>query len=409
MSRCDASTARKNREGLRPDTKYWTVHASAAWGETMAEGRVLILGTGNAQVDAITYCKQRGKEVHGLGHRRRGAGLRHVDHFEQIDIYDHEGVLHYAESWGADVVYSVGSDSAMPTVGFVSERLGLPCFVSYELATMLRDKSRVRTFLDENNLGPLSHLAGGSLEDFEGWDDFPAILKPVDSEGQRGVFEVADWTALEKHFHASLAMSRSRRVIVEHYVEGPELSANVFVRQGHVAHCLVTDRLVVEGFPGGIVRGHRVPSHAPPGVHSKTVALVHKVVKALGIDDGPVYFQLKSDPKGDVFVIEVAPRLDGCHLWLLLRHHTGVDLLDLSFRALWGEEAPGPRPMRATAPLCLEFFLQPPGTEFREPAEAGPKVMHRVSYYRSGDEVRPINGYTEKTGYEIRPETDLPC
>ena len=88
--------------------------------------KVLILGVGNAQVDALRYLRESGCETHGLSHCREGRGIEHCDHFEVIDIKDKQQVLAYAEKNRVDVVYSVGSDGAMPTIGFVSKQLGLP-------------------------------------------------------------------------------------------------------------------------------------------------------------------------------------------------------------------------------------------------------------------------------------------
>ena len=88
--------------------------------------KVLILGIGSAQLDAILRCKEHDHEVFSLGYSKEGQGLPYADHFEVIDIADKLKVLEYARAHEVDLVFSIGSDIAMPTIGFVSGRLGTP-------------------------------------------------------------------------------------------------------------------------------------------------------------------------------------------------------------------------------------------------------------------------------------------
>ncbi len=47
----------------------------------------------------------------------------------------------------------------------------------------------------------------------------PAVLKPVDSGGQRGVFRIDEPGDLESHLHAALAESPTHEAILEGFVE----------------------------------------------------------------------------------------------------------------------------------------------------------------------------------------------
>jgi len=370
--------------------------------------RVLILGVGNAQVDAIRHCKELGCEVFGVSYRSEGRGLALVDHFERINIVDKPAVLDHARRIDADVIYSVGSDLAMPTAGYVSERLGKPFFVSEAIAGLMQNKGLMRGFLRDNDLSPVPFQVAGSLGELADWDIFPAIIKPLDSQGQRGVFELSDTSELERNFTASQSFSRTGQVIVERYIDGPELSVNAFVYNDEIIYSFTTDRHVVEGLPGGIVSGHSIPAGIDDEVRGRVDRLVEEVVRALGIHNGPVYFQLKYTDPG-AFVIEVAPRLDGCHIWRLIKLKYGVDLLDLTFRLLLEGSLPSPQCPEYTdllpeQELQLEFLLQEPFSRFRIDERFTRRTFYEEHYYRPGDEVRAINEQMEKTGYRIKPE-----
>src|SRR6478752_1809713 len=47
----------------------------------------------------------------------------------------------------------------------------------------------------------------------------PAVLKPADSGGQRGVFRIDSRADLERHLHAALAESASQECILEGFVD----------------------------------------------------------------------------------------------------------------------------------------------------------------------------------------------
>src|SRR5690554_3803523 len=121
--------------------------------------KVLILGALAGQVDAIDALHARGAEVHAAGHITSGPGVEVADAFHEVDITDVEAVAALARAEAYDVVYSVGSDIAMPTVTAVSEMLGLPYFHGTEITTVLRQKELMRRALSTLPSGSVAHAA----------------------------------------------------------------------------------------------------------------------------------------------------------------------------------------------------------------------------------------------------------
>ena len=54
--------------------------------------KILILGAGEAQIDAIKYCKTKGLEVCGCSYTNHDPGIPMLDYFEQCDLY-HDGLI----------------------------------------------------------------------------------------------------------------------------------------------------------------------------------------------------------------------------------------------------------------------------------------------------------------------------
>ena len=104
-------------------------------------------------------------------------------------------------------------------------------------------------------------------------------------------------------------------------------------------------------------------------------------------------------------MLEIAPRLDGCHMWNLIKHYCGADLLDACFTHLLTDEAvlTDSYPM-PDEPLLLTFMSMETGKTFDRALFDTEDAEYVKWYYETGDTVRKLNGYIEKCGYMIRRE-----
>lgn len=363
--------------------------------------RILILGTSNVQKDAVDACHALGLEVFTCSNTGSGPAARAADHSARIDIAADEAVRQYAEASQVDWIYSVGSDLAMPTACRVSTELGLPTFISPRTAETCHSKPRLRAALGPEFPGNLryqvlSEPAAGLVNLV-----YPCMIKPSDSQGGRGVSRLDSPANLPAAFQAAERFSTEKSVILEEFVPGPEVSANLYLVDGVVLFYAVSERRIWPQFSSGIVRSH----HFPAGVvdeaaQARILKMTQSACRLLGIANGPAYFQIKLNG-GQPFLIEASPRLDGCHLWRLIEYSTGVDLLRITLEHLVGSP---PRPEQLIPTRCqtarLEFDSQRPGqSAIARPVPAS--AFYHEDYYHPGEVVRPVNGLLEKVGYSI--------
>ena len=364
---------------------------------------ILILGTGNAQVDAVNLCKQLGLKVYACSYNTYGRATKLADKFELIDIADTDKVKRFTEDNHIDIVYSVGSDLAMPTACAVSEQLGLPQFVSYETADICINKDQLRKALEEKGKGNIEfQVVTNRKEPLN--IPYPFILKPVDSQGQRGVRLINNSEEYAIYFETTMQHSKAGKVIIEEFIEGLEVSVNAYLYEGRIIYLAVSDRITWDHYPGGLIKKHLYPSSKNTEVAlGPLLNLVSDTTEKLRIENGPVYFQIKfkdNEPK----IIEVTPRLDGCHLWRLLKHATSVDLLEMTHKHLLGDPPMIENFINPTTSgnYCLEFFCEVPGGKVDYDKYNLSEALYFGWYYRPGEEVKPINGYFEKVGYIIK-------
>lgn len=366
--------------------------------------KVLILGALAGQVDAIDSLRARGVEVHAAGHVSRGPGVTVADKFHKVDITDIEAVTAMAQDEAFDVVYSVGSDIAMPTVTAVSEELGLPHFHGSALTKVLRQKELMRDALRNLPSGSVAYASLAPGAGIPDWSTYPAIVKPDDSQGQRGITVVHSLHELDQAITLARENSRSGVVLIEELLDGPEVSVHVVVEEGEVRFFMPTTRFVWAGPLVGIPRAHGIPFDDPQAVRQLRT-LVDECVAALGVVEGPLYFQTFVTPRGPR-VVEIASRLDGCHLWRMIREATGFDLLDAVLGRLLGDPWPDFKMAETMDPMTLEFFLDDPDVvvtpEYKRNAEHQ-NARHIEWHVGDFEAPRRTNDVVARLGYQIYP------
>ncbi len=369
--------------------------------------RMLILGTSSPQVDAIEYCQDEGLEVHACGHKKIGKGVEIADKFSLIDIKDKEKVLQYCEENDIDCVYSVGSELVIPTANHVSKRLGLPYFLEPEYTDLANDKTIWRDNLGDDFFGNIRYQGVKDKDDLSEWSKYPAIMKPSDGQGQRGVRPVNDLNEAKKSFDDVISYSGTNKIIIEEYIQGPELSVNAFVIDGEVIFFQESDRISYDEYPGGIIKEHRIPSkHTPDDkdLEDDIRKMTQEAVNRLSIMNGPVYIQLKLEEKRNPKIIEFTPRLDGCHIWRLIEHYSGANILDATFKLLFGQKEEAKEALEEidkNGKYILRFMTEEPNETLNKEEYDLNGSLFFDWYYDEGEKVREINGFVERVGYKI--------
>jgi biotin carboxylase len=278
--------------------------------------RILILGAGIMQGPAIRLAKARGLQTVVVDGDASAPCAGEADRFERIDLRDKEGLEAFARTLVADGglagVMTAGTDFSA-SVAWVAERLGLPG-IPHEAALDASDKARMRTRFREAGVPSpafviLSSLPTGPAEiPFE----FPVVVKPVDNMGSRGCRRVDTDDDFAPAVEDALRFSRSGRVIVEEYMEGPEFSVDALVHGGRITICGLADRHIF--FPPYFIEmGHTMPTSIDEAAAAELLFVFEQGVRALGITDGAAKGDVKLTSSGPM-IGEIAARLSGGYM-----------------------------------------------------------------------------------------------
>ncbi len=367
--------------------------------------QILIMGGGVMQLPAIRIAKGRGWRVVVADADPRALGRGMCDEFLQADLKDKEAMLACARDLlsrgGLSGVFTAGTDFSS-TVAWVGEKLGLPG-IGYETAMKATDKCRMREAFDR---------AGVPSPRFACWAPdmdpaktaaripFPVVVKPVDNMGARGVMRVDEPDKLASACSAAAALSRSSRVIIEEYMEGPELSLDAIVHDGEITVCGVADRHICFE-PYFVEMGHTMPTDMEEGVIDAVEEVFRAGIRAIGIDNGAAKGDIKVTASGPK-IGEIAARLSGGFMsgWTFPMS-CGVEVTAAALDIAVGH-APGDLTPKFSAVAAERAIISMPGTvqevEGIDPASRESGVREVFLRVKSGSRVVFPTNNVEKCG-----------
>ena len=374
---------------------------------------VLFVGAGRHQRRAIEHARGRNLRVVAVDRNAEAAGLAAADIAEVVDFTDAHAVTEVGRLHRVDGVLTVSADRAVPVVAAVADELGLPG-IGLDTAHRMTHKLAMRRTLAEAGVPQPPFAAVRSTHDVRSAlaaSGLPAVLKPVDSGGQRAVFRIDSADDLVRDLEDALLESPTDEALVEGFVEGIEMNGIVIARGGESTLLTLSDRLRPPGIGFGVGWMHVYPPSIPADQLARAEHIAVDSVRALGLRDGIAFPQLIAAPDGRVVVVEVAARIPGGQMADLVRHAVGVDLVEIALRQALGEDVEDALALpRFSQPLAIRFFTAEPGplpagrvvsVGNLEPVRAAQGVVQADTYLELGETIRPVRRDGDRRGYVI--------
>ena len=299
---------------------------------------VLLLGGSNIQMSAALRLKEMGCRLILADYTKSPPAAAVADVHVPISTFDVDACVRAAREYGADAVLTTGTDQPVYTAARVADALGLPSPISVETAFRATNKRAMKEAFLRFGVPcvPSAFLKEGEGPGVLSALEPPLVIKPLDSQGQRGIFKVESAEQAVLRLPQTLSFSRAREALVERYYPSDELTYSCFVRDGAVVPLTLTDRqLVNDPTHIGVCAAHRYPSvHAAREPEVRKIA--ERVARALGVTAGPLYIQLLVGERG-ILVNEAACRIGGAFEDFFVPYVTGFGLLDAVIRLALGE------------------------------------------------------------------------
>lgn len=289
------------------------------------------------QVPIIAMAKQMGYYTVVADYDPQAPGLKYADVASITSTIDKDAVLQLAKKENVDGLLTT-SDYPVRVVSYVGEKLGLPA-MTQRVAGVCTNKYEQRRLFKESGVNTPFFTLCTIDTDVKELNQFPYIVKPVDSSASRGVEEVHNREQLIYAIRVACKLSRTGNAIVESFIGGKEFSVETLTQDGITHIIQITEKLTRGEEQGYFVEDTHIEPARISEVEAEAIrGEVLKAAQAVGVDNCPTHTEIKLWD-GKPYIIEMACRLGGDYITSdLVPLSTGISMLENLIKLSLGEK-----------------------------------------------------------------------
>lgn len=301
--------------------------------------KILILGAGIYQVPLIKTAKKMGLYTLAASIPGDYPGFKIADRALYVDTTDKEAVLEICKAEKVDGIIACGTDVAVPTQGYVCDKLGLKG-LTYTAAVLAQNKAQMKKAFAENGVRTADfRCVSISIQDPREICEsigYPVIFKSIDSSGSRGITKVACKEDISYAYEQVKNTTRSDIYIIEKFLDGYEFGAQAFIYEGKIKFILPHGDYLFHG-DTGVPIGHYAPFEISDDISDDVSGQLTAAVKALGLDNCAINadFMLCGNK---TYVLEIGARAGATCLAEMTSLYYGFDYYEKIIQASLGTE-----------------------------------------------------------------------
>lgn len=373
--------------------------------------KLMVLGGSNCQIHAMKRAAALGMDTVLIDYTPNPPAAALCGLHERSSTFDVPACIRVAKEYEVTGVMTLGTDQPVYTAAAVSQSCGLPSLLSEQRALAVTNKKQMKQVLTEAGIPTAVYRLIGrdsSTDAIKGLHA-PFVIKPLDSQGQRGIFKLNSAEEVCRHLEQTLSFSRCQEALVEEYYQSDEITVSGWIKDGCLYILTVTDRLLYpDDIHIGVCTGHRFPS-----IHMDRYEEIHglcdRITKAFHLENGPFYLQLLLGDQGFI-VNELASRIGGAFEDVFIPEITGFDILQAVIDSAVGKEVSveclrnySPDKTGRAAAVQL-LFCRPGEIDTITPLEeilALPYIRDAGYNFASGQQVKPVENATARFGHAV--------
>ena len=367
------------------------------------KNRILFVGAGDQQATAILQAKNKGYQCFTIDGDETASGFEFSDDCAIGDITDPTFIIDCALNFKVDGIVVISTDIPVVAAAKACEKLGFD-FTGAHSAEISVNKLLQRELMKEVG------LITPCFEKFYDFDSFnssiakigfPAVIKPIDCSGSRGVTLVHQGDDLEAAMMSALDNSKSGCGLIETFIEGAEIALDGFVINGKLHTVAISDKLRTRGshlldteviFPAILEDAYKESVHAT----------VQRAVTKFGLDNCPVHIEMIKSSNGPM-IVEVAARGAGFYIFSdILPFVSGVDTISSQIQLALGTRDFDVN-ISCNKSAIISFIHVNPGVvlsvEGLNEASLIPGVQDLRLYVKVGDVVKELKSGSDRIGH----------
>jgi biotin carboxylase len=367
--------------------------------------RVLVLGANRFYVRVMELLREAGFRVLAVDRNADAPGRAFADDFAAIDIVDREAVLRWAADHRIDGIMAV-NDFGVRTASYVAQALGL-IGLTADAAERASDKGRMRDCWAAAGLPNPEYRVvcdGAGVRRAAMELAFPCVVKPTDcGGGGRGISVVESADQLDSAIEACAPYVANRRIVVERFIAGTEMTIETLSIDGKVAVLAMSDK-TKPAATTRVATSVNYPADSPDDITERVAEVVEAAVLAVGITDGMAHTEVIVQEGGQPVLVELGGRGGGGHIFhTIIEAVSGVNAPVETARVLTRSPVALPPIQRRGA--VYRFFDIPPGIlrghRNLEEARAVPGVLEVDIHKTPGTWVGDLRDSMYRVGYIV--------
>ena len=357
--------------------------------------KILVLAGGFDQIELIKQLKRRGNVVYLIDYYTDPLAKEFADKHFMVSTLDEDAVYDIAKEEKADMITTACTDQALLTVAKVSERLNLPCYISADQAMKVTNKSYMKRCFQRNNITTAPFVI---LENEELWDQkkdiglrYPLIVKPCDCNSSKGVIKVYHNSELDQVVKNAFFMSRSKKVIIEEFIDGMELSIDVWKdEEGAKILSVSRSNKMKSNIKDFTIYQSVYPVTLSERIKKIIKELALKICNAFDLNNCPLLIQAIVTEK-DVYIVEISARMGGGSKYKFIEYMSGIDIMKIYVNRILGDITQVVNPIVSSKCMELNYVYAVNGIYQKavgfEDEKAKGHIAELFYYKREGEEI----------------------
>lgn len=268
--------------------------------------RLMVLGGTISTYDVIKTAKEMGVYVLAVDYLATGIAKEIADETAQVSTTDFDKLEELVKNKKIDGVFTGASEFNIRNMIQLCNRCHLPVYATLEQWDLFSNKQKFKDTCRKFDIPVVPEYSMEKKQEIQ----YPVIVKPVDSFSGHGIHICNNEEELIQAAEDAKKWSKSRRSIIEKYVQGDNVEVYYLVQDGNIILLTASDRYTNKNQNGSPVPTafYHPSKHLREylgEIHSK----VCNMFKTLDVKNG-VFFMESFVDKGEIMFYEMGFRLN---------------------------------------------------------------------------------------------------
>lgn len=298
--------------------------------------RMLLMSGSTAAREIVNEAHRMGIAVYATDYYTTSPVKEISDKSFMVSTADVDAIAALCRDEKIDGIFSGYTDSVLPYMQQVAEKLSIPFWGTAENIRMSINKELFKSACEQSNV-PVVPWKKVTLADYKTTlanIHLPIVFKPVDNSGSRGVFKCFQKEDILPLCEKSFEFSQSKELLVERLMNAHnEFSVYYIMNHGNIYLTGMGDRYVYEISPdvAPVGQGMRFPSIRLDQWISEMDPVMKQFFRANDMNNGFVFVQGFHED-GRFYIHEIGYRLNGGFSFKLVEHFCGYNQMQQLIR-----------------------------------------------------------------------------